>query len=204
MLVIKISFTQFMNFAVKNGSPRMTQVRKIKNSDDYHPGKDYWKEFRDKVKKIHSGNRSISELDTLLTSINPKKVSNYRQAINKYKSFIKGKNIGWFDPPKSKYSYGNVDINVSHELGLYINGKPYLVKMLLSKEAETYAKKANLQTTLALSYAATEFEDLPENTNSMVLIVGKNKTYQTTFPGKDSLAMLNAEISSFEILYKNL
>lgn len=203
-MVIKISFTQFMNYAVKNGSPRITQVRKIKNSDDYHPGKDYWKEFRDKVKNIHSTNKSISELDTLLTSVNAKKVSNYRQAINKYKAFVKGKNISWFNPPKSSYSYGDVTINVSHELGLYINGKPYLIKMLLSKEAEKYAMKSNVQTTLALSYAATEFNDLPENTISMVLIVGKNKTYQSTFPGKDSLAMLNAEISGFEILYNNL
>ncbi|MFI3546330.1 hypothetical protein V5G65_09590 [Mammaliicoccus sciuri] len=138
---INLSFTQFMNYAVKNGSPRITVIKTIKRDDGYHPGKDYWKEFRDMIRKIHQSNSDISMLDNLLISIPSKKVSNYRQAITKYKSFIKGKNIEWFDPPKSKYSYGNVTINVNHELGLYINGKPYLVKLLLAKDATRYAKK---------------------------------------------------------------
>lgn len=40
-----------MNFAIKNGITKTTAVRKIKNSAEYHPGIDYWKEFRDEIKK---------------------------------------------------------------------------------------------------------------------------------------------------------
>ncbi|HDP1995476.1 TPA: hypothetical protein ACRVOW_002625 [Staphylococcus aureus] len=199
--MIKISFTQFMNFAIKNGITKTTAVRKIKNSTEYHPGIDYWKEFRDEIKKIHKNNGNINALDNLLNKISEKKTSNYRQAINQYKSFVKGKNVKWFDPPMSKYSYGGVTINVSHELGLYINGKPYLIKLLLSNDATRYANKFNLQTTLALSYLATEFDELPENTSSMILLVSKKKTYESDYPGKEAIALLNSEISSFEILY---
>lgn len=201
---INLSFTQFMNYAVKNGSPRITIVKTIKRDDGYHPGKDYWKEFRDMIRKIHQSNSDISMLDNLLISIPSKKVSNYRQAITKYKSFIKGKNIEWFDPPKSKYSYGNVTINVNHELGLYINGKPYLVKLLLAKDATKYAKKSNLQTTLALSYLATEFNQLPDETKSMILIVDKKKTYESTYPNNEIQALLKSEILSFETIFNSI
>ncbi|MGY0683424.1 hypothetical protein ACW7DJ_02120 [Mammaliicoccus sciuri] len=201
---INLSFTQFMNYAVKNGSPRITIVKTIKRDDGYHPGKDYWKEFRDMIRKIHQSNSDISMLDNLLISIPSKKVSNYRQAITKYKSFIKGKNIEWFDPPKSKYSYGNVTINVNHELGLYINGKPYLVKLLLAKDATRYAKKSNLQTTLALSYLATEFNQLPDETKSMILIVDKKKTYESTYPNNEIQALLKSEILSFETIFNSI
>ncbi|PTJ81261.1 hypothetical protein BUZ84_06830 [Mammaliicoccus sciuri] len=201
---INLSFTQFMNYAVKNGSPRITVVKTIKRDDGYHPGKDYWKEFRDMIRKIHQSNSDISMLDNLLISIPSKKVSNYRQAITKYKSFIKGKNIEWFDPPKSKYSYGDVTINVNHELGLYINGKPYLVKLLLAKDATRYAKKSNLQTTLALSYLATEFNQLPDETKSMILIVDKKKTYESTYPNNEIQALLKSEILSFETIFNSI
>ncbi|WP_228086197.1 hypothetical protein [Mammaliicoccus lentus] len=193
-----------MNFAVKNGSPRITAVKNIKTDDDYHPGKDYWKEFRDTIRKIHQSNSDISKLDNLLYSISPKKVPNYRQAITKYKSFIKGNNIEWFDPPKSKYSYGGVTINVNHELGLYINGKPYLIKLLLAKDATKYAKKGNLQTTLALSYLATEFNELPDDTQSMILIVNKKKTYNSSYPSNEIQALLKSEILSFETIFNSI
>lgn len=70
---INLSFTQFMNYAVKNGSPRITVVKTIKRDDGYHPGKDYWKEFRDMIRKIHQSNSDISMLDNLLISIPSKK-----------------------------------------------------------------------------------------------------------------------------------
>lgn len=202
--MIKISFTQFMNFAIKNGMPKITEVKKIKNAPDYHPGIDYWKEFRDKVKYIHSNNKDIEQLDSLLNEINEKKVSNYRHAITKYKSFVKNKNVKWFDPPKSKYSFGDVTINISHELGLYINGKPYLIKLLLSKDGNNYAKKVNLQTTLALSYLGTEFHKLPENTSSMILILDKKKTHESNYPSKEAIALLQSEILSFKSIYNSI
>lgn len=199
--MIKISFTQFMNFAIKNGVTKATVVKKVKNSTQYHPSFDYWKEFRDEVKRIHKSNLDIKELDNLLNRIDDRKISNYRQAINKYKSFIKGKSVQWFDPPNSKYNYGNVTINVSHELGLFINGKPYLIKLLLTKDADKYANRYNLQTTLALSYLATEFDQLPQGTTSMVFIVSKKKNHESNYPGKDVIALLQSEIQSFENIY---
>lgn len=202
--MIKISFTQFMNYAIKNGMPKITAVKNIKNAPDYHPGIDYWKEFRDKVRSIHSSNKNINELDNLLSEINENKIINYRQAINKYKSFVKNKDVKWFDPPKSKYSFGDVTINVNHELGLYINGKPYLIKLLLSKDGNKYAKKGNIQTTLALSYLATEFHELPENTLSMILIVDKKKTHESNYPSKDAIALLQSEIVSFKSIYNSI
>lgn len=202
--MIKISFTQFMNYAIKNGMPKITAVKNIKNAPDYHPGIDYWKEFRDKVRNIHSNNKNINELDTLLDEVSEKKIINYRQAINKYKSFVKNKEVKWFDPPKSKFAYGDVTINVNHELGLYINGKPYLIKLLLSKDGNKYAKKGNLQTTLALSYLATEFKELPENTSSMILIVDKKKTHESNYPSYDAIALLQSEVVSFQSIYNTI
>lgn len=202
--MIKLSFTQFLNFAIKNGAPKLTAVKKIKEGPAYHPAIDYWKEFRDKVRYIHSNNKDINELDSLLTEINTKKIPNYRTAINNYKNFVKGLNVKWFDPPKASYSYGGVMINVNHELGLYINGQPYLIKMILSKDGMKFAKKNNLNTTLALSYLATEYTEIPENTKSKVLIVSKKKPYDSEYPSKDSIALLNSEIGFFESLYNSI
>lgn len=190
-----------MNFSIKNGITKTTAVKKIKFSPEYHPGIDYWKEFRDEIKRIHKANLNINELDNLLNKISERKIPNYRKAINQYKSFIKGKSVRWFDPPKSKYSYGDVTINVSHELGLFINDKPYLIKLLLSNDAVKYANKYNLQTTLALSYLATEFNQLPYDTTCMVLLVSKKRAYESNYPGKEAIALLQSEINSLEKIY---
>lgn len=93
---------------------------------------------------------------------------------------------------------------MNHELGLYINGKPYLVKLLLAKDATRYAKKSNLQTTLALSYLATEFNQLPDETKSMILIVDKKKTYESTYPNNEIQALLKSEILSFETIFNSI
>ncbi|MBC9873665.1 hypothetical protein [Macrococcoides bohemicum] len=202
--MITVSFTQFLNFAVKSGASRISVVKNIKNADDYHPGKDYWKEFRDSVRKIHLTNQPIDSLDNLLATVSERKKDNYRKAINKYKSFFKGKDLEWFDPPKASYNVGDLKINVNHELGLYINGIPYIIKLLISKDASEYALQKNLKTTLALSNIATEYLDLPDNCRRAVLDVQRNKLHLSNHPSREEIILLNNEMIFFQNVYNDL
>jgi len=202
--MINLSFTQFLNFAVKSGASRISVVRNIKNADDYHPGRDYWKEFRDAVRKMHSNNLPAESLDNLLKTVSDRKKDNYRKVINKYKSFIKGKDIEWFDPPKASYNVGDLKINVNHELGLYINGIPYIIKLLISKDASEYALQKNLKTTLALSNIATEYLELPKGCRRAVLDVQRNKLHDSDHPSREEVILLNNEMLFFQNVYNDL
>ena len=95
-------------------------------------------------------------------------------------------------------------VNVNHELGLIINGQPYIVKLLLSEKSSKYALKKNIQTTLGLSYLATEFDQLPEGCKSMVFDIQKGNMHESHYPSSEVIALLQGELLFFETVYKSI
>jgi len=55
----EISLTKFVDFVIKSGTPKMTQVRAIKKRrvDGYDPSHDYYRKLRDGIVELHQQGR---------------------------------------------------------------------------------------------------------------------------------------------------
>jgi hypothetical protein len=197
---INISFTDFVDFSLTNGTQRLSKVKEIKRRGDYHPATDYWKDFRDAVVTMHRENKDIRYLYNVAESQKQEsKKMNYKRHIENYHKFLGRKEIVWFHPPKSKWNYEDLVVTINPELGLYINGKPHIIKMFL-KDGEVSKRKAE-----ALFFVMkSEFEeDFPETTFGL-LELKKSKLHVPTKEPENISVLLRAEATAFLEIYHNL
>jgi hypothetical protein len=131
--VTYLSLRDFLDVASKNGKPRVTKVRQIKNAEDYSPGIDFYKPLREGIVRIHKTGKSRASLNGILLGINHKiKLDNYPLAIKGYDTWWGTHQLKWFEPPKGKYSKYGFEIGINPELGLEIDGAAHIIKLYLS------------------------------------------------------------------------
>ncbi|QDR80212.1 hypothetical protein [Sporomusa termitida] len=172
---IEIGFTQFMDFILKGSTARVSYVRSLKAQPEYHPGLDFWKLLRDEIKNIHQNNLDISTLAEILDGLHEKKINQYTQAISAYQKFCKGKSIEWFDIDRSFWAFDRLVVRSTPEMGLIINGVPFVIKMYFKEHKETLTKrKAN--SLLTLMEDSAYLTPYPKATHA-VLSIKKGKMY---------------------------
>lgn len=133
-----LSLTDLVDVFSRNGISKATKVAEIKNRKSYNPAVDFYKPLRDGLIKISRNNEPKISLDNLLDTISdPKKISNYAEAIEGYKKWWGRKQIGWFDPLRTTYTHNSVGVSINPELGLYINGSKHVVKLYLKSDPLT-------------------------------------------------------------------
>jgi hypothetical protein len=194
----KISLTSFIDFMITPDAQKVRKVREIKHYE-YSRGKDYWLSLRECLVEVHSKG-DISLLDKLLNETPKSRYNNYKNAIKGYHKFFKSiKEMDWFDPPKGYWVFENFACNVNPELGLYINGIPYLVKLYFKEDttsAEIILHKARVST---IGYLMDETlrELCPAGTRMAVLNVKKGQLIQPEIGGKDTWIALKASVRHF-------
>ena len=86
---IKVSLTDFVEFAIKSGSPKLTKVRQVKFRGDYHPAQDFWKPLREEIVQLHQQRRPKNDLDRFLRTLSDaKKHIRYTECVRGYKRFL--------------------------------------------------------------------------------------------------------------------
>lgn len=132
---VTISLTDFVDFTIRTGPQRLTKVREIKNRDRYNPAFDFWRQLREGIAEFHRNGHNITWLQALPARLSdPKKVKRYPEAIRSYIKFLGRKQIEWFEPPRSKWTYADLTININPELGLKIKGNPYAIKLFFKDD----------------------------------------------------------------------
>jgi hypothetical protein len=138
--VPEISLTDFVDFVVKVGSPKLTKVREIKNRGEYSPAIDAWKRLREGIIGFH---RDSTPLDITLSGITDrKKLRRYPAAIAGYRRFARRNDSAWFEPPVKKWIQAGLEVRVNPELGLRINGCDTIIKLYFRDEALTKSRLA--------------------------------------------------------------
>lgn len=74
---IKISFTQFIDFTLKQDASRVNYVKKLKYQPEYHPAFDYWKILRDELKVMLERAYPVDYLVDLPVRVEQRKRENY-------------------------------------------------------------------------------------------------------------------------------
>lgn len=127
----EVSLTTFMDFMVKSGTPRVTCVHNAvsRYGDEYDPALDYWKQYRDAVVAMHRFRRDKSTLDGVADRVSEHKQENYAKACRTYRRFLGRKTVEWVDPPRATWSASGLAVRIKPELGLFIEGILYAVKL---------------------------------------------------------------------------
>ncbi|MNK97980.1 hypothetical protein D3C87_1183310 [compost metagenome] len=148
----RITLTDVVDVISKSGTPKATKVSQIKYRQSYSPQTDFYKALREGIVSVHQNGHPKQKLgDVLKFLTDEKKLKNYPKAILGYEKWWGKKNIMWSAPFSATYSYQDIDIGINPELGLVIDGEPYLVKLYLKDES---LQKLRIDIVLALMESA--------------------------------------------------
>ncbi|WP_200340823.1 hypothetical protein [Rhodovibrio sodomensis] len=170
----EIPLTKFVDFVAKAGTPKYTVVKKTKQLIDegYIPSKDMWKQLRDRIVEIHRNGEPVDELKKISGyKANANKAKHYPDAIKNYIKWAKGKNIKWFEPPKSVVNLSNLNIRSNPELGLIIDGNYYAIKLYFKSE---YLPKNRASVINEILHEQISYENM-HNCTPAILDVRKRK-----------------------------
>lgn len=132
-----ISLTDFVDIVSSAGTPKANKVREVRERDEYHPMRDYYKGVREHIIDVHRNNLPRKSIKSGAFNVAKKKQVNYSTIAAAYHSWWGAKDIQWFTPPFTNFESQGVAIRVNPELGLYINGAPDLVKLYFKKDKIT-------------------------------------------------------------------
>jgi hypothetical protein len=132
-----ISLTDFVDIVSSAGTPKATKVREVREREEYHPMRDYYKGMRERIIDAHRNNLSKKSIKVSAFDVAAHKQHNYSVIANAYHGWWGNKNIEWFAPPFTNFESSGVSIRINPEIGLYINSAPHLVKLYFKKEKIT-------------------------------------------------------------------
>ena len=131
----EISLTDFVDFVIKAGSPKLTKVREIATRAPYSPAFDFWKALRQHIADFHRGKVRI---DTEIEALHAKKRRPYDSALLGYKKFLrKVAEPSFFEPPSERWVSSGLIVRVNPELGLCIDGKRHVIKLYFKDDEPT-------------------------------------------------------------------
>ena len=200
--MIEISLTEFVDFVIKAGSPKLTVVREVKRRHDegYDPKTDFYKKLRDGIVEHHQLGKPKSALDALAHGVTDKnKVKAYPIIIQGYKHFLGRKTVAWFVPPKKQWTYGDLAVRVNPELGLIIDGQPHVIKMYWKQDQ---LKKLEVPTIMHLLQLVLTSKKDPNSLGLLDVRRGRLITPSGFDPTLTPL--LEGEALSFATVYKAL
>lgn len=198
---VQISLTDFIDYISKVGTTKFTKVKEIKNREPYHPAFDFWKPLREKIIEIHKENRNKKFLDEVVEQLTDKnKISLYPNLISQYKSFLGRKKIEWIEPPSKDWTIDELKIKINPEIGLFINDKPYVIKLYFKAEPLSKSKVDMILLMMNRNLKQREFQDA----NFAVLDISRKRLYENSNLDETYLSLLEGEAISFLRIWNNL
>jgi hypothetical protein len=199
--VEKVSLTYFVDFVMKSGTPKLTVVRNFKDRKEYDPQTDFYKKVRQGIVRLHREGKPKTVLDSLIAGLSDEKKQNaYPEIVSGYKKFLGTKKLKWFEPPQSDWVAGGLTVSVNPELGLEINGQPFVLKLYFKEEA-LQKKRAEI---IAHMMDVTLRPASPSAAAFVVLDVRRGKPVQPPVPVVGHNALLAGEAASFATIFANL
>lgn len=200
---MNISLTDFVDFVITSGSPKLTRVRQVKHmrEQDYDPAKDFWKPLRDRIVQFHrTGEKRKTALADVLTQVSPGKKERYAECLSGYRHFLGRKDFGWFEPPRSTWDEGTLKVSVNPELGLIRNGQRGVVKLYFKA---TKLSKRRVAMILLLMREGLRGR-LARDASVGILDVPHGRLYSAVDPDATLLPLLEGEAESFARIWERI
>lgn len=198
---VQISLTDFIEFVSKVGTTKFTKVKEIKKRPPYHPAFDFWKLLREKIVEVHKEKIDKNTLDDILDVLTDKnKKELYPNIIKQYKSFLGRKKVEWIDPPFQDWKMEDLRIKINPEIGLFINDKPFIIKLYFKAEPLSKAKVDMILLMMEKSLKNGDYEDAV----FAVLDINKKKLYEKSSLTEEHLFLLEGEALNFLRIWESI
>lgn len=199
---MEISLTEFVDFIVKTGTPRMTHVNALRKRPPYSPATDYYKGLREAIIEFHAGgSKDPTILDKAVANhVSSHKGSRCPDRLNTYRKFLGRKNVEWFEPPKREWRFEELVVRMNPELGLSWNGASTVIKMYWKE-----AKLTKRQVELILYMMHTVLGPLsPDNAQMAILDIPSANLIRTSAPTVNLMPLVRAEARALLELWRGL
>lgn len=199
---MKLSLTELVDVVCKSGARKARQVMTIKSRsmEEYSPAKDFYKQLRGSVIALHRSHTPKDTLDAVLFTVSDRtRRARYTLLIASYKKWLGRKKVEWFQPISGVYSHAGVTVSINPELGLDVNGIPYIIKLYFKRDP---IEKQSAELIIALMEAGLTKIGSEQ---FAVLDVQRGKLHcGSEKPSGTLIAMINAELAYVANLWSSL
>lgn len=197
----KVTLTQFVDYLLLSGPPKLRKVREIKTSPTYQPAFDFYKGVREGIVKFHKNEETDTDLlDGIAHGCHPTKKAKYLAAVGGHKRFLGRKTITWFEPTREEWVYDELRVVVNPELGLEFNDHRYLIKLYFKDEE---IRKSQVGSVLGLMDISLT-DSCDDGTIMSILDVRRSKLFTLKPGAQDLTSLLQAEAKAFNILWDGI
>lgn len=197
----KISLTDFVDIVSKSGTPKATNVARVKHRPNYEPATDFYKPLRDRIVETHRNDLSPSNLGKLLFTLSDgKKIKNYPDLVSGYSTWWGKKKLQWLEPPSDSFIQHDIAVSINPELGLIVNDQPYLIKLYFKSEPLT-RNRIDIATHLM---EVCLRKHCHEGEVMAVLDIRNSKMFFPKVPIPSLSATLDAELAYIAALWPNI
>lgn len=197
----EVSLTDFVDFASKSGTSRMTAVRTIKQRPEYHPKRDYYKELREFIQEMHQGNVSADDFASVLAKLkDTSKVKHFEDAFSGHKKFVGRRKLDYFESPHWRWNHSDLTVRVNPELGLLIDNVPHVIKLYFKADPLSKQKTEAITHMMEVSLR----KKAPKGSVMGVLDLRRGKLYAPTVPISGLDVLLASEAAAFLQLWEGL
>ncbi len=200
---VYISLTEFMDYVNSSGTAKATVVAnaKKKRLEGHQKAGDYWMQFRNAVRRVHSNNLQRDALMDVVDQVSDDRKNHYLAAVNGYQAFWGRKKFGWIVPPRKIVSVGGTHVSLNPEVGLKYKEEIYYVKLFIHVDQVLDRRHADLILSLMFNKLS---DSVPEGAHFVVLDVMRNKSFEYKGENFRINQLLEAEGTGFNVLWEAL
>jgi hypothetical protein len=191
-----ISITDFTDFILRTGLPKISKVAEIFRRGDYQPSHDFWKLLREHICEYHEGAHG-GRLTFDLTGAHEKKRARYQEAIEGYERYLKANAPEWFKPHRAEWRFEDLVVRINPEVGFVLGGRSLLVKLYFKHEPLT---KHRVQVALSLMSAGQK----SKKHRVAILDVVRSRLYVELAQNPQIEALLKGEAATFLAIWNSL
>jgi hypothetical protein len=200
---VQISMTTFLDYVAATGTTRLRRIVDAKQqySRAYNPASDFYGPLRKRVETVFENGWDPEALDKALREIeDPKKHDHYRACragLRKWAGKKGTKKLKWVKPKGATWRSGALEVKISPELWLDIEGKRHIIKLYFKAEALS-------QHRVNLSLRLLE-KTVGRHGAVAVLDVRRGRLFtQTTTPPAEIDLLLASEAAGLAALWESL
>jgi hypothetical protein len=142
----QISMTTFLDYIAATGTTRLRRVVEAKKfyGTEFNPATDFYGPLRKRIIQVFEEGWDPKRLDALLGEVNdPKKTDHYaacRKGLRKWAGVSGKKSITWTKPRRAIWKSSGLEVSISPELWLDLDGDAYIVKLYFKADKLTQHK----------------------------------------------------------------
>ena len=195
--------TEFVNFINSSGMAKMTIVANAKMKHEQEEGNpyDYWKDFKDEVKKQLIRHGKKEDLMELVESVREDARENYNKMIKGFLKFWKPTRMTWLKPVRRLAHIGGVKMNINPEIGVVWQDKSLMVKLFLKANEDLDKRHADI--ILALMESELR-ERVGGDVQFAILDVKRGKLFSYVNDDPRLLILLKTEGRHFAEMWKEI